>query len=138
MVVLIIEKQGINYPKSFVVLKHHKSLNKHYVFHSVDLDLLKELDENSYDLSEVIKVNQSMITQLIDKNDKIALNPNLRFKEHEKIRCYTEIGSYHIGCDNSSGNCWVEEFSTKKECLSWLDSNESAENIREYFLKKYT
>jgi hypothetical protein len=43
------------------------------------------------------------------------------------IDTYTPIGLFwyyaepwYIAIDNSTGDCWVEEFETKVECLGWL------------------
>lgn len=29
-------------------------------------------------------------------------------------------GNVYVGIDNSSGDCWVEEFKSKNKCLAWL------------------
>lgn len=31
-----------------------------------------------------------------------------------------EDNGYFIGIDNSTGNCWVEEFITEDLCIKWL------------------
>lgn len=32
-----------------------------------------------------------------------------------------DIGDRYIGLDNSTGNCWVEEFDLFMECINWLN-----------------
>ena len=32
-----------------------------------------------------------------------------------------------VGCDNSSGDCWVEEFKTEEDVINWL--NEVVEEV---------
>lgn len=32
-----------------------------------------------------------------------------------------EIGGKYIGLDNSTGDCWVEEFDLLTECIDWLN-----------------
>lgn len=34
---------------------------------------------------------------------------------------YLIRGNKYIGVDNSTGDCWVEEFDTLDECIDWLD-----------------
>ena len=40
------------------------------------------------------------------------------FYSDELLYCY-DNGKW-IGCDNTDGNCWVEEFSTEVLCQLWL------------------
>lgn len=44
----------------------------------------------------------------------------------EKWICMETTGRY-VGIDNESGDCWVEDFETEKECLEWLNGTESFE-----------
>ena len=47
---------------------------------------------------------------------------------------YCKDGDTWIGCDNSSGDCWVEEFKTEEDVVKWLngenvyDANNSSLN----------
>lgn len=33
---------------------------------------------------------------------------------------YDNEANVYVGIDNSSGDCWVEEFESLEECLAWL------------------
>lgn len=39
-------------------------------------------------------------------------------------RFYYQEGTRWIGIDNSTGDCWVEAFTTKAECVAWLTGKE--------------
>lgn len=39
-------------------------------------------------------------------------------------RFYYPEGNRWIGIDNSTGDCWVEAFTTKAECVAWLTGEE--------------
>lgn len=36
---------------------------------------------------------------------------------------YWQEGNHWIGCDNTTGNAWTEEFITKEDCLEWLEGD---------------
>ena len=50
-------------------------------------------------------------------------------KEDDRSLLYAEDKEKHyfIGVDNLTGNCWVEEFKTKKQCIKWLKGKEIEE-----------
>lgn len=47
---------------------------------------------------------------------------------------YERDGDLHVGIDNSTGEAWVEEFKTARECLDWLrgDREGTVEEKGEY------
>lgn len=48
----------------------------------------------------------------------------------QPIGLFYEIDrDYHAGIDNSTGDAWVEEFTTKEECFKWLNREEKDEDL---------
>lgn len=57
-------------------------------------------------------------TQFIDK-----ITDNYTNGKYEPLGlyyAYDEKANRYIGCDNSSGDAWVEEFIFESECVRWL------------------
>lgn len=43
-------------------------------------------------------------------------------EERKPIGRFYEIdGCVYVGIDNSTGDAWIEEFSSKEECIAWLE-----------------
>jgi len=38
---------------------------------------------------------------------------------HEQFYCCDN--DVWVGCDNTTGDCWVEEFQTEEEVIAWLN-----------------
>lgn len=45
--------------------------------------------------------------------------------EHKELapkdKFYCEDNGVWVGCDNTTGDCWVEEFQTEEEVIAWLN-----------------
>lgn len=39
--------------------------------------------------------------------------------------------TWFIGCDNSTNDCWVEEFATEEMCIKWLSGELDIDEINE-------
>lgn len=37
---------------------------------------------------------------------------------------YFKEGNVFIGVDNSTGDCWVEEFDSLEKCINWLNGED--------------
>lgn len=62
---------------------------------------------------EISEVTKTFFDQLLE-----SFNASGIYKPIGKF-IYKE-GKVWFGVDNSTGNCWVEEFPTEIECRSWL------------------
>ena len=51
-------------------------------------------------------------------------------KEIKENKCYFKDNNKWIGIDNTSGDCFVEEFKELENCLDWLNG-ESVDTIME-------
>lgn len=49
---------------------------------------------------------------------------------------YCEDNGVWVGCDNSSGDCWVEEFKTEEDVVKWLN-NEPVYDVNNYLLNDW-
>ncbi len=50
-----------------------------------------------------------------------SIDDNGRYPYCEGDSGYYKDGKVWCAWDNSSGDCWVEEFKTKKECIDWIN-----------------
>ena len=63
----------------------------------------------------IYEVTEELIQQIIDsEHDDTFDGP------HELMWFYDEQAKKYIGCDNTDGNAWVEEFNTRIDCVAWL------------------
>jgi hypothetical protein len=44
--------------------------------------------------------------------------------ESSSDRFWLQENDRYVGIDNSEHSAWVEDFSTKEECLNWLEENQ--------------
>jgi len=53
---------------------------------------------------------------------EVTLEPGhgATYPAHKGEKFYFFSDGVYIGVDNTDGECYVEEFDTPKECLSWL------------------
>lgn len=51
---------------------------------------------------------------------------NILDDDRELLYSYDDESGKYIGIDNTSNDCWVEEFESEKDCLEWL--KESIDN----------
>lgn len=59
--------------------------------------------------------------------EKLINNEKRRESRKNKRLYYFKEGQLWIGIDNTSGDCFVEEFKTLLQCLLWLDGFEREE-----------
>jgi len=45
---------------------------------------------------------------------------------HPRGLFYLKENGIYVGIDNSTGNAWCEEFSSRRKCLKWLYSEDPA------------
>ena len=63
----------------------------------------------------VHKVRTQFIDKIVD-----SCNSNGKYEPLGLYYAYDEKENKYIGCDNSSGDAWVEEFIFESECVRWL------------------
>lgn len=63
----------------------------------------------------VHKVNIQFIDKIIDSCDSRG-----KYEPLGLYYAYDEKADVYVGCDNSSGDAWVEEFVSESECILWL------------------
>ncbi len=59
--------------------------------------------------------------------EKLINNEKRRESRKNKRLYYFNDGKLRIGIDNTSGDCFVEEFKNLFQCLLWLDGFEREE-----------
>lgn len=74
--------------------------------------------------NKICRVSKKEISKYIDAWSKHEELPN------DNSLLYCNDGNVFVGIDNTSGECYVEEFKTEKEVLLWLNSDYSCEEIR--------
>lgn len=65
-----------------------------------------------------------MTYQLITSKDAKMIIENfdsLSIEYEKKYICFDEDSKKWIGIDNSTMECWVEEFEDKETCIQWLN-----------------
>lgn len=97
------------------------------------LQISQELDVfiNKKQKSSLIK-NKNLINSIEDlKGNKIdVFNEKYEVTKdvaHSIVNNFKPLGRFYmkdngvyIGIDNSTGDCWVEEFKNKNDCMNWL------------------
>jgi hypothetical protein len=63
---------------------------------------------------------------------KDILNENLGNRKHNKCKGYFFNKTVWIAFDNSTGNCWVEEFSTEGLAICWLENFYEISEVEEF------
>lgn len=76
--------------------------------------LLKLSEERDY-LTSIHKVPMEIVTKYIDN----WVNHTLEDKR-ERLYTYNVDIKKYIAIDNSTDNCWVEEFENEIDALKWL------------------
>lgn len=78
--------------------------------------LLKiEEDRNTYK-RKIYKVEQKVLNYYIDYWCRNILDDNRKL-----LYGYDEESGLYIGIDNSTGECWTEEFDSEDACINWLN-----------------
>ena len=83
-----------------------------------------ETEEYYYDNDKIVKVDAIVVDEYIDN---WMDHKELPTKEN-KIYCEMIAGGY-LAIDNSSDNCFVEEFETEKEAQMWLFGKEKENEV---------
>lgn len=68
-----------------------------------------------YQATTINSVGQKFINKLLETQDK-----NGRYAPIGLYFTYDEKSNKYIGCDNSTGDAWVEEFDKLADCIVWL------------------
>ena len=64
----------------------------------------------------IYEVTEELVSGIINGQDDSG-----KFNgPHELMWFYDEKAKKYIGCDNTDGNAWVEEFDTRIDCVAWL------------------
>lgn len=79
-------------------------------------DLLNS--RNEYKI-KIYKVEQKTLNHYIDYWCRNILDDN-----RELLYGYDEESGLYIGIDNTSNDCWVEEFDSEQSCIDWLNRKE--------------
>ena len=63
----------------------------------------------------IYEVTEELIRRILDSytDDKFGGPQELMWFYDAKAKKY-------IGCDNTDGNAWIEEFDTRIDCFAWL------------------
>lgn len=64
----------------------------------------------------IYEVTEDVIQGVIDNQ----IGPDKYGEPYELMWFYDEKADKYIGCDNSDGCAWVEEFDTLTGCIAWL------------------
>ena len=64
-------------------------------------------------------------------NLRVAEHGRGEVKEEKQNICWTFDGKHYIGCDNESGECFIEAFDTPEELLKWLNNEQDEEGLTE-------
>ena len=70
---------------------------------------------------KIHKVKTNVLNYYID-----YWNRHILEDDRELLYGYDEESGKYIAIDNTSNNCWVEEFNSEQDCLNWL--KESIDN----------
>lgn len=111
----------------------YENAEKHGITSKEVLQISQELDVliNKKQRSSLIG-NKNLISSIEDlKGKKIdVLNEKYEVTKdvaHSIIDNFKPLGRFYmndngvyIGIDNSTGDCWVEEFENKNDCINWL------------------
>lgn len=103
--------------------------------------------DNGYSSVEVLKRNgeslfccDNLLEEFYFDNDRISLVDEKILKEYidnysdnkeqsfDGDKLYCKSNNKFVAIDNSTGNCWVEEFESEKETQDWLLGKELEEN----------
>lgn len=64
----------------------------------------------------VHQVTAEVISKVID-----SMTSQGKFGEpHELMYFYDDKSKKYVGCDNTTGDAWIEDFDTYEECVNWL------------------
>lgn len=82
-------------------------------------------DKIRYDLNseKIKKVDRSLISEYIkcwDEGRELPIDDNM---------IYAQVNNYFIAIDNTSGECYVEEFETEEDVLNWFNELEDENDI---------
>ena len=106
----------------------------------------KNSEEFFLDNLKIVKVDDNIINEYIDywsKHNKLDLNNNFNdnykdYWEYEDKKdkfflkenfLYCKNQDKYIAVDNSSNNCWVEEFDNEESAIKWLIEIEKEKNL---------
>ena len=65
----------------------------------------------------IYKVKEKELIQYIE-----GWSTGLLLDNRYLLYSYNKDKHIYIGIDNTTDNCWVEEFKNEKDCLKWLKS----------------
>lgn len=83
--------------------------------------LLKIEEERQKYKRKIHKVKPNVLNYYIDYWNRHILDD-----DRELLYGYDDESGSYIGIDNTTDNCWVEEFGSEEDCLNWL--KESIDN----------
>ena len=73
-------------------------------------------------MNSIIPVNPRRISDIIRITEpyRFGDKPKHFMSENIKGRFITKTGDRWVACDNRTADCWVEDFETSQEAISWL------------------
>lgn len=73
-------------------------------------------------MNSIIPVRPRRISDIIRISEPYLLGDKPRHIMPESIkgRFITKTGDRWVACDNRSGYCWIEDFTTAEEAVRWL------------------
>ena len=73
-------------------------------------------------MNSIIPVKPRRISDIIKISEPYLLGDKPRHLMPETIkgRFITKTGDRWVACDNTTGECWVEDFKTGREAVKWL------------------
>ena len=83
------------------------------------LKLLKTDEERNFYKKKIYKVGTNVLNYYIDYWCR-----NILQDDRELLYGYDEESGLYIGIDNTSNDCWVEEFDSEQSCIDWLKRKE--------------
>lgn len=85
--------------------------------------------EERHEAKKTRKTKTSSIYKVPYRHGKHIVENGKAYAPREKFYFYN--GSAWVGVDNSTGDLWVEEFTTEKGCIAWLLGDFAAEDMEE-------
>lgn len=78
-------------------------------------NLLKTYVDREDYKRKIHKVNHKTLNYYVNQWTKNSLEDDRRL-----LYAYDDESGIYIGVDNTTDNCWVEEFDSEEACLNWL------------------
>jgi len=114
---------NIPYAADFVISHNnpHATIEYYAKVFPQDWELVQPEQTKNSMKSEAIQQDADFISRRISDHAN-----NITILEFRK-QYWAKDGAFYIGCDNRTGDCFVENFSTKDELFAWLNGEQEPE-----------